>query len=145
MPPVVRLARAADGPRVWQLLQQFAASYVPDDAAFAETFPRICANRNALFIVADDGDAAVGYLVAVELPTFFANGPILEIVELVVDEPRRGVGLGKALVEYALNVAWQHGCIEVVVPTRRATAFYERLGFSKSADLLKLKKSEFAS
>jgi len=135
----IRTVTAQDGTRVWQLLGQLAVTYRPDEAAFAATFNALLGRKDTVFLVATADSAAVGYLLGYKLPTLFANGPILEIVELVVDEPRRGEGFGKKLVEGAVTRAWSDGCIEAVVMTRRAVPFYENLGFVRSADYLKLK------
>ncbi|AIE85915.1 GCN5-like N-acetyltransferase [Fimbriimonas ginsengisoli Gsoil 348] len=91
-------------------------------------------------MVAEQSEVVVGYLLAHALPTLFAGGPILEIVELVVDPEKRGEGVGRALVEHALTEAWSNGCVEVVAPTRRAAAFYEHLGFEPTATYFKRKR-----
>jgi len=141
MPIVVRVAQESDGQRVWQLLRQFATSYPPDETAFVETFPSLLGRVETVFLVAEADGFVHGYLLAFEIPTLFANGSILEIIELVVDEARRGEGLGSRLVNEALQIAWTCRCTEAVVPTRRAAPFYERLGFKKTADYLKLSKN----
>ena len=137
---LIRSAQSSDGPSIWRLLQQFAASYKPDDSTFGSTFPNLISKKDAEFLVAEVDGFVCGYLLAIELPTLFANGSILEITELVVDEPRRGAGIGRSLVDHALELAWTRGCVEVVVPTRRAVGFYEQLGFSRSAEYLKRKR-----
>jgi len=81
----------------------------------------------------------VGYLLGHQFPTLFAGGPILEILELAVCSSARSKGLGQALVSSAVEEARQRGCVEVVVPTRRAAGFYARFGFAVSAEYLKLK------
>jgi GNAT superfamily N-acetyltransferase len=121
-------------------LQHFAASYTPDEASFSATFPRLVECKSALFLGADCDGFLSAYLLAHEIPTLYANGGILQISELFVDEPRRGSGLGKALVEAAVTHAWQQGFAETVVPTRRAAPFYEKLGFERTAELLKLRR-----
>jgi len=138
---IIRPALASDGTRVWQLLRQFATSYPPDEAAFGATFPKLMGREGTVLLVAEADGFVSGYLLAFELPTLFANGPILEIMELAVDEARRGQGLGRALVKRALELAWSRHCVEAVVPTRRASKFYERFGFTRTADYLRLSRS----
>ncbi|MDR3688159.1 MAG: GNAT family N-acetyltransferase [Fimbriimonas sp.] len=136
----IRIATLSDAPDVWRLLRQFAVSYSPDWIAFQSTYPHLVDVNKSLFLVVEEESTVVGYLLGYVLPTLFANGPVLEIVELVVDEACRGKGLGKQLVDSALTEAWTKGCVEVVVPTRRAGAFYRGLGFAESATHYKMKR-----
>ena len=135
-----RRAGSEDIRQIWLLLNQFAASYSPDERVFKSTFERLIESESVTFLVIEVDGAVLGYLLAFDLLTMFANGPIFNLVELVVDESYRGHGLGKRLVFDALALAWVRGCVEAVVPTRRAGKFYEKLGFSKSAEYLKLKR-----
>jgi N-acetylglutamate synthase-like GNAT family acetyltransferase len=135
----VRQATLVDAPDVWRLLRQFATSYPPDWLAFQANFPRLIDPAKSILLVVERESVVRGYLLAYALPTLFANGSILEIVELVIDESSRGKGLGKRLVDVAIDRAWERGCTEVVVSTRRAGAFYRGLGFAESATYYKLK------
>ena len=135
-----RRAGSADIRQIWLLLNQFAASYSPDERVFKSTFQRLIESESVTFLVIEVDGAVLGYLLGFDLLTMFANGPIFSLVELVVDESYRGQGLGKGLVSDALDQAWGRGCVEAVVPTRRAATFSENLGFSKSAEYLKLKR-----
>jgi ribosomal protein S18 acetylase RimI-like enzyme len=59
--------------------------------------------------------------------------PGLYVIDLIVDEPYRGGGLGHQLLAEAAREAAKQGCgfmrLEVDHDNRRAIAFYERLGF----------------
>ena len=136
----VRAACSTDRLRIWQLLLQFAKSYVPNEKVFEVTFTGLVEDPRARILVIEKHGAVVGYVLAFVLPTLFANGAILEVLELVMDEEKRGAGLGKVLVEELLKVAWECGCVEAVVPSRRATPFYEKLGFERTAEYLKVRK-----
>ena len=87
----------------------------------------------ALF-VGDDGGSLAGYVMAVQFETLFANGCVVQIEELFVEEAKRGAGTGQALVAAVVAWARQRGAVEVTVPTRRAGAYYERLGFERTAE-----------
>lgn len=130
-------AQAEDAEAAWSFLQRFATSYEPSREAFDRNFPHLVEDENVDLLMARSGGEPVGYLLAHRLPTLFAGGPILSIAELFVDEGRRRRGIGSALVLAALNRAWAIGCVEAMVPTRRARGFYEALGFEASAGLLK--------
>lgn len=136
----IEAASLGDAPAVWGFLQRFATSYASSPEAFERDFPRLLASGDGDLLVARASGEAVGYLLAHRNLTLFAGGPILSIAELFVDEPRRGEGIGGALVQAALERAWATGCVEAVVPTRRAQGFYEALGFEASATYLKLRR-----
>jgi predicted N-acetyltransferase YhbS len=130
----IRRADAADAGTVFAMLERFATSYEPDHDVFAKSFAAMIDARDVLLLVADDDGAVVGYVMAVRFPTLFANGPLVQIEELFVEEAKRGSGTGRALVAAVVEWARQRGAVEVTVPTRRAGAYYERLGFERTAE-----------
>ncbi|MEV7323826.1 GNAT family N-acetyltransferase [Streptomyces sp. NPDC093970] len=133
----VRDATPADADDVYRLLSAFVTSYRPDRAVFdAVTFPRVieaASASGAEFLVAEQDSCVVGYLLAVRMPTLFAGGTVLELLELTVDEPVRGRGTGSALIRAAQAKARAAKDVEVTVPTRRAADFYRALGFKETA------------
>lgn len=138
---IVRDAAAADAEDIYRLLSGFVTSYRPDRTVFDDvTFPGIieaAAGGRAEFLVAEQDARVVGYLLALRLPTLFAGGTVLELLELTVDAPVRGRGTGSALIRAAQTRAREANDVEVTVPTRRAAAFYRGLGFHETAVHLK--------
>ncbi|MFJ9867530.1 GNAT family N-acetyltransferase [Streptomyces sp. NPDC101165] len=137
----IRDATPSDADAVYRLLSGFVTSYAPDRAVFdAVTFPRIidaAADGRAEFLVAEQDSSVVGYLLALRMPTLFAGGTILELLELTVDAPARGRGTGSTLIRAAQARAQKAKDVEVTVPTRRAAGFYRGLGFHETAVHLK--------
>ncbi len=133
--PEIRSANLLDHEAVWVLLGIFATTYSPDRGRFDAAFPLVI--NGGVFLVAERDGLVIGYLLAHVLPTLFAGGPILEVIELIVDPGHRGKGYGRALVEAAIVKATDESCVEVVVPTRRAQAFYESMSFEATATYLK--------
>ncbi|MPY30073.1 GNAT family N-acetyltransferase [Streptomyces adustus] len=133
----IRDGTASDADDIYRLLSGFVTSYRPDRAVFDDaTFPRIievASAGGAEFLVAEQNSCVVGYLLAVRMPTLFAGGTVLELLELTVAEPLRGRGTGSALIRAAQAKARVAKDVEVSVPTRRAAAFYRALGFQESA------------
>ncbi|MFD4599194.1 GNAT family N-acetyltransferase [Streptomyces sp. NPDC058464] len=133
----VRDATPSDADDIYRLLSGFVTSCRPDRAVFDDaTFPRIieaAADGSAEFLVAERDSRVVGYLLAVRVPTLFAGGTILELLELTVAEPMRGRGTGSALIRAAQARAREAKDVEVTVPTRRAADFYRALGFHETA------------
>ncbi|WP_141208112.1 GNAT family N-acetyltransferase [Streptomyces griseorubiginosus] len=137
----VRAVRAADADDVLRLLRAFTTSHVPDPGRFRTVaFPAVLASAaagRAEFLAAEMGGRVVGYAYAVRVPTLFAGGTVLELLELTVDAELRGRGLGSRLVRAVLEAAGRAADAEVCVPTRRAADFYRRLGFAETATYLK--------
>ncbi|MFJ3773199.1 GNAT family N-acetyltransferase [Streptomyces sp. NPDC090075] len=138
---VVRDATPSDADDVYGLLIGFVTSYRPDRAVFGDvTFPRVieaASDGRAEFLVAEQDACVVGYLLAPRMPTLFAGGTVLELLELTVAEPLRGRGTGSALIRAAQARAREAKDVEVTVPTRRAADFYRALGFRETAVHLK--------
>ena len=133
----VRPAVAADADALFDLLRQFAVSYSPERSAFDRHFPRLLGDDHAELLVAQRDDEVVGYALAFRLLTLYANGPIMELQELMVDPASRGRGIGSKLVQAVTERAGALGCLEVTVPIRRAADYYRKLGFVETAVYLK--------
>ncbi|MEU6192772.1 GNAT family N-acetyltransferase [Streptomyces sp. NPDC047061] len=134
---MIRDATPSDADDIYRLLSGFVTSYRPDRVVFDDAaFPRIieaASDGSAEFLVAEQDSCVVGYLLAVRMPTLFAGGTILELLELTVAEPLRGRGTGSALIRAAQARAREAKDVEVTVPTRRAADFYRALGFHETA------------
>lgn len=129
----IRRAAHADADAIFDILTGFAVSHSPDRADFDTNYPALIAADNQLVPVAALNGRVVGYVMASRSLTLYANGPVAEIIELAVEPSSRSRGLGKRMVETVIEWARDCGCIEVNVPTRRAGAYYERLGFERTA------------
>jgi GNAT superfamily N-acetyltransferase len=115
-------------------------SFAPLESAFAE----IDADpRNELIVaVADDG-TLVGTCQLTFIPGLSRGGAERMTIEAVrVRSDRRGAGLGRQLMAYALERARARGCAlaQLTTDKRRADAhrFYESLGFVASHEGMKL-------
>ena len=84
----------------------------------------------------DDDDEAVGFLSVHRFSALHADADNALITALVVTERARGLGVGRQLVDRAVEAARAWSCTRLLVTThvRRADAhaFYERLGFEFS-------------
>lgn len=136
----VRAVTPADADDVFRLLRDFATSHSPERGRFtAVTFPGVlaaAAEGRAEFLAAEEGGRVVGYVHAARVPTLFAGGAVLDLLELTVDTALRGRGIGSGLVRAVLAAAVRAGDVEVCVPTRRAAGFYRRLDFTETAAYL---------
>ena len=128
----IRDARTDDAPAMATLLGQLG--YPSTDTELSGRLARLSASPLDRILVADDpGAGVVGLLVLHVAALLHHAHDIAIIMALVVDESRRGGGVGAALVDAAATIARDRGCDRLMVTTnvRRADAhrFYERLQF----------------
>ena len=131
---LIRPARPDDAERVWPLVREFATSFTPERTAFDTTYQQLMASADTLLLVAEslDGDV-VGYVLGTSHPTFFANGPVAWVEELMVEPHHRRSGIGRQLMEQAEAWARSTGAAYLALATRRAGPFYLALGYEDSA------------
>jgi N-acetylglutamate synthase-like GNAT family acetyltransferase len=120
----VRRARPGDASPVFALVEQLG--YAPDHRGFDETFAQVVRHPEAAVFVAQEGLRVIGYLALSHRPQIRLGGRAAYIDELVIDERRRGEGLGTALLEAALAHARGLGCRRVDLVTNRARSSYQR-------------------
>jgi GNAT superfamily N-acetyltransferase len=135
----VREARAADLPRIFELLAQLRDDPSLEDYAAAReryerAFAEVAADPKQTLLVAETGGAIAGTLVVIVVPNLTRRGQPYAIVEnVVVDASARGQRVGERLMQAAIDIARAVGCYKVALTSARrrtdAHRFYERLGF----------------
>ncbi|MEU7974176.1 GNAT family N-acetyltransferase [Micromonospora sp. NPDC049089] len=144
---IFRVAVRADLPAVIALLADDvlgkARDFTEVDEAYERAFADITADpRNAL-IVAEQGGDLVGCLQITYIPGLGRHGAERSLIESVrVRSDRRGQGLGRQLMTWAVDQARERGCALVQLTTDKtredAHRFYLRLGFVASHEGMKL-------
>jgi GNAT superfamily N-acetyltransferase len=132
-PIQVRPAVAADASAVAGLAGALAQSFTFSRAEFDLNYPALLAERNVCLLVATSGGDHLGYLLGFRHLTFFANGPVGWVEEILVSPDQRGSGTGRALMTAFEQWAAEHGCAMVALATRRAAPFYRAIGYEESA------------
>ena len=131
---VVRPAVRADRHHIWRLSQELATSFVPQQRMFDTSFDTLVAAPSDLLLVADlPTHGVVGYVLASQHLTFFANRPVAWVEELIVDQQARNRGVGRALMSAVEQWARSLGAAYVSLATRRAAPFYTAIGYQESA------------
>jgi GNAT superfamily N-acetyltransferase len=120
--PQVRQAGPADADKVAGLAAELAQSFAFSRAGFDVSYPALLAGQDAHVLVAEDGGDCVGYLLGFCHLTFFANGPVGWVEEVLVRQEHRGRGIGRDLMS-----AFE----------RWAAPFYLALGYEESAAYLR--------
>jgi GNAT superfamily N-acetyltransferase len=133
----VRRAQAGDAGPVAALAGELATSFPFDRAAFGVSFPALLAAEDARVLVATDGGDCIGYLLGFWHLTFYANGPVGWVEEILVRPQDRGRGVGQALMTAFEQQAAARGCALVALATRRAGPFYLAIGYQESATYLR--------
>lgn len=134
---IIRPATQGDAERVWELLGQMGALFVPNRDAFDRNYPTLIDSPDELLLVAEADGEVVGYALTVFSTLLYTNGLSAQLQELVVDESKRQKGTGRALVKAVEAECIDRHAAQLVVATRRAAGFYDRLGYYISADYLK--------
>jgi len=115
----------------------------PLPAAYTEAFEQIAADPRQVLAVAVAEERVVGTLQLTFLPYLTHQGGERALVEAVrVAADVRGSGLGRMMLEWAIDQARRRGCRMVQLTTDKqradATRFYESLGFRASHEGMKL-------
>jgi GNAT superfamily N-acetyltransferase len=120
-------------PYVLQLSKDFATSFVIDEVSFRQCFMQLLATSEAYLGVAEQQQEIVGYLLAFDHDTFFANGRVAWIEEIMVRQDCRRQGIGRQLMSACEQWAALRGAKLIALATRRAAPFYDALGYEASA------------
>jgi GNAT superfamily N-acetyltransferase len=135
---VIRLATPDDAAEVARLMIGFRDWWgrsEPADDAFHGGVRRLLADPNTDFLLGGDPPAGVCQL---RYRDSLWTGGDCWLEDIFVEEPARGSGLGRALVEAAFERASQRGCVRMELDVNEANpaalVLYESLGFSAWSD-----------
>jgi ribosomal protein S18 acetylase RimI-like enzyme len=132
---LVRRAEPADAEAVGRLLHDFNIEFeefTPGAAALGERVRELLAGGDTRILIGGDGPDGVAVLRF--RPAIFSRSLECYLAELYVDPRQRGHGLGRALMEAAMELARAEGATYMDLGTAEtdlaARALYESLGFS---------------
>ncbi|MFT4030301.1 MAG: GNAT family N-acetyltransferase [Protaetiibacter sp.] len=129
----IRRATTGDADSVLNLVRQFAVSFTPSQERFSEAFAAALDRDDLFAAVAVDAPNVVGYVLANRHITFFADGPVVWVEEVMVDPASRKHGIGRALMDATEAWARAEGARYISLATRRASDFYRAIGYEDSA------------
>ena len=138
LPAVVRLFAIPDE---GNLKDEDASSPLPD--CYREALAAIAADPANMLVVAEREGAVIGafHLTIIQYVAY-RGGRVAQIENVIVDPDARSLGVGAAMMEWAIDEARRRGCFRVQLTTnkarKRAHRFYERLGFTASHEGMKL-------
>ncbi len=142
----IRRATAADLPAIVALLADDALGKTreaPGDPCYAEAFAAIEADPNQLLAVVEEGGEIVGCLLLSFIPGLSLKGMRRGQIESVrIAAARRGGGLGRKMIEWAIDECRRRGCglVQLTMNKTRKDAlrFYQSLGFEATHEGFKL-------
>ena len=131
----IRLATAADAPTLARLLHAFNTEYgqpEPDADTIAERAAPLIESGEVTVLFAGDGPD--GFATLRFRPSLYTGALDACLEGLYVVPERRGHGLGRALLDAAMNVARERGAARIDLNTSEtdvaARALYESAGFT---------------
>jgi GNAT superfamily N-acetyltransferase len=144
-----RRATRADVPKIVRLLADDPLGAkreryeLPLPESYLAAFDSIASDPNNELVVACLDDRVVGVLQLTFIPYLTYQGSWRALIEGVrVDSGARSAGIGKALLEWAIERARERGCHLVQLTTDKsrpdALRFYEALGFVATHEGMKL-------
>ena len=126
-----------------QQLIELYRHYVPQESlpslsadTIGNIWQQIQANPGVnYFVLEADGKIAAACILSIT-PSFIRGGVAYGLIEHVVTHGgHRRKGYGEALINHALDCAWQNGCTEVMLlsgsQNKIAHAMYEKIGFDR--------------
>jgi len=133
----IRKAAEADLAEILRLDQQLDGSDSPLSNADAKRiFSLMAAYPDYAIYVAEDNGVIVGSYALIIIEKLAHHGRPAGIVEdVVVEESRRGEGIGELMMRTAMSHCRERGCYKMALSSNlkreAAHAFYERLGFER--------------
>ena len=108
-------------------------SFAVEETEFHRSLHSLLGDSSASIHVAERSGEVLGYVLGFEHLSFFANGRVAWVEEIMVDESLRLQGVGRQLMDAFDVWARSHQCRLIALATRRAAAFYQALGYEESA------------
>lgn len=129
----IRKAELDDLQSVLILVKEFAMSFQTIESNFENAYINLLDDKQATVYVAEHDTEIIGYCLGFVHDTFFANGKVSWLEEIMVDKNYRRSGVGTALVQAFESFSNQNGCRLAALATRRAGDFYSAIGYEESA------------
>ena len=146
MDSVIRKAVPADLPDILALYAELNTNdLLPEADEASQTWARLLGSDMLSIHVAEHDGRAVSTCVLVIVPNLTRGMRPFAVIENVVTlQWARGHGLGRRVIQAALDEAWAAGCYKIMLATgRKDTAvlgFYEACGFSRGKTAFEIRR-----
>ncbi len=138
----IRRAKTSDIPTILLLMDQLG--YPTSENTLRIRFQKFTENRGYGVAVACLEDEVVGWIAWSKSELFILDKTRFFIEGLVVDEHKRGLGIGKQLMQFVENIAHEFSpsVVDLTSGIRRAKdgshEFYKNLGYQQDGPRMKL-------
>ncbi|EMJ49688.1 GNAT family N-acetyltransferase [Leptospira santarosai] len=129
----IRKAKEIDRESIQKLTSLFATSFKTDPDSFNNSFNELLKDPNSIFLVVEENETPIGYLLGFDHYTLYANGRVSWVEEIFILEDYRRKGFAKNLMTSFEEWGRNRGSKLIGLATRRAKDFYLALGYEESA------------
>ncbi|WP_032912344.1 GNAT family N-acetyltransferase, partial [Leptospira santarosai] len=125
--------KETDRESIQKLTSLFATSFKTDPDSFNNSFNELLKDPNSIFLVVEENETPIGYLLGFDHYTLYANGRVSWVEEIFILEDYRRKGFAKNLMTSFEEWGRNRGSKLIGLATRRAKDFYLALGYEESA------------
>ncbi len=131
----IRLAKRNDFDQLLGLMRQLNPSDPELSDVGLKVFGEIVGSKYLDLIVAEEESTLLGSCYLNIIPNITRDGrPYALIENVVTDSANRNRGIGEALLNHAVELAWKQNCYKVMLMSGRTEeavhAFYKKCGFN---------------
>ena len=130
---LIRRANVNDIEGVLPLVQEFVTSFKIVESQFRQSYSKILKSPDAIALVAEEDGTLVGYCLGFCHDTFYANGCVAWLEEIMVSSSCRRQRVGERLMVDFEEWAKSKGAVLSALATRRAASFYKAIEYEESA------------
>ncbi|QYR19313.1 GNAT family N-acetyltransferase [Paenibacillus sp. sptzw28] len=134
---IIRPLKMPEVDDLFILAERFATSFRTNKKLFLSTIETVLADESAFLRIAEYDSKLTGYCLGFDHYTFYANGRVSWLEEIMVEEKFRHLGIGTKLVESFEKWSKSRNSRLIALATRRAAPFYKGLGYEESAVYLR--------
>ncbi len=128
-----RRATPQDIESVLPLVKDFVTTFEVVESQFRRSYESILESPSAIALVADDNGELIGYCLGYCHDTFYANGSVAWLEEIMVSSSHRRQRIGESLMSSFEEWAKSRVAVISALATRRAATFYGALDYEESA------------
>lgn len=144
----IRLARKHDYEQLLALLRQLNPKDPEPSKLQQDVFDEIIGSKRFDLIVAEKKGKLLGTGYVNIIPNITAGGrPYAVIENVVTDSMHRNKGVGKSILNRALEMAWEQNCYKAMLMSGRTDesvhAFYESCGFDPDEKQAYIRRTPF--
>ncbi len=131
----IRLIERNEFDQLLGLMRQLNPLDPEASALELQVFKEIINSKYLDLIVAEDGGVLLGSCYINVIPNITRGGrPYAVIENVIADSAHRNRGIGKLLLDHAVELAWEQNCYKVMLMSGRTEdavqAFYKKCGFN---------------